>query len=213
MDGVMGMFDLSLKEFIDRLSSGSPTPGGGSVSALAGALSAALFSMVSRLTLGREKYRDVWQDMERLRDGADDLAMQLLGWVEKDSEAYDQVITAYKLPKKDTCQKTKREKAIDQALKNAALVPMETLNTLDRLAGLIDEILEKANPNCITDIGVAAQLIQAGATGAAYNIRINLSGISDKGFSGRLETETRELLARISDTVRRSEEILKESLH
>jgi formiminotetrahydrofolate cyclodeaminase len=208
----MSLFDLSLKEFINRLSSDSPTPGGGSVAALAGALSGALCSMASRLTLSREKYRDVWQDMERLCDGADDLALQLLELVEKDTEAYNQVMAAYKLPKKDKCQKAERAQAIDQAIKNAALIPMETLKTLDKLAELIDEILEKGNPNCITDVGVAAQLIQAGAAGAAYNVRINLSGISDKGFSTRLETKTYALLARITDAVRKYDERVEESL-
>jgi len=208
----MSLVNLTIKAFIDQVAGDSPAPGGGSVAALAGGLSAALCLMVTRLTLGREKYRDVWEDMAHVSDAVDTLARRLLELVDEDTEAYNQVVAAFRLPKGSDELKAARQEAIGAANKGAALVPLDTLRTLSGLVDLVGEALEKGNPNCITDAGVAVQLIRAAATGAAYNIRINVSGISDNEFSTKTITETNALLDHINIVVNRLDSFVERHL-
>jgi formiminotetrahydrofolate cyclodeaminase len=205
----MKLMELRMKDFISTLSADSPAPGGGSVSALAGALSAALCAMVARLTLGKEKYRGAWEEMERLRDEADSLSSRLMDLVEEDSAAYNRVMAAFQIPKE---QQGERENALQSALKGAASAPMETLRVTAELLDLVKSALNQGNPNCLTDAGVAAQLMRAAANGAAYNVRINLAGIKDPDFRSRLSTETSRLLERIEDSVRDTERAFRERL-
>ena len=205
----MKLMESRVKDFISTLSADSPTPGGGSVSALAGALSAALCAMVARLTLGKEKYRGAWEEMERLRDEADSLSSRLMDLVEEDSAAYTKVMAAFRIPKE---QHSAREDAVQSAFKEAASVPMETLRVTAELLDLVKSALNQGNPNCLTDAGVAAQLMRAAANGAAYNVRINLAGIKDPDFRSRLSTETSRLLERIEDSVRDTERAFRERL-
>ena len=197
----MTLVELSLHDFTENLASDRPAPGGGSVAALAGALAAALCAMVSRLTVGKEKYRDAWADMERVRDRADQLVTRLLGLVDQDSQAYNEVLAAFKMPKGDDAQKSARRAAIETAMKQASEIPMETLRTIAQLETLIGEVMDKGNPNCITDAGVAAQLIRTAAFGAAYNARINWSGINDKEFVKNHYDELSSLIKRIETSV------------
>ena len=205
----MKLLELRVKDFISTLAGDSPAPGGGSVSALAGALSAALCAMVARLTLGKEKYRGAWEEMERLRDEADSLSSRLMDLVEEDSAAYTKVMAAFRIPKE---QHSAREDAVQSAFKEAASVPMETLRVTAELLDLVKSALNQGNPNCLTDAGVAAQLMRAAANGAAYNVRINLAGIKDPDFRSRLSTETSRLLERIEDSVRDTERAFRERL-
>ena len=112
----MRLTELSVKDFLAILSGDSPAPGGGSVCALAGALSAALCTMVARLTLGKEKYQGAWKAMERLRDQGDSLTSRLLKLVEEDSAAYNRVVEAFRMPKDNG---NAREDAIQSAFKEA----------------------------------------------------------------------------------------------
>ncbi|MFQ5917302.1 MAG: cyclodeaminase/cyclohydrolase family protein [Candidatus Binatia bacterium] len=208
----MTLVGLPINDFVKRLADGSPTPGGGSVAALAGSLGAALCAMVSRITLAKEKYKDAWEKMERVRDSADQLARRLLELADRDTEAYNQVVAAFRLPKKDGAQEAARSHAIQEATKRAALIPMETLREVARLVDLVGEALDKGNPNCITDAGVAVQLVRAAAMGAAYNVRINLSDVMDKGFTSRLETEVTELVAQITKSADRISEAVERAL-
>jgi formiminotetrahydrofolate cyclodeaminase len=205
----MKLAELSLKEFLATLSGDSPAPGGGSVSALAGALSAALCAMVARLTLGKEKYREAWKEMERLRDAADSLSSRLLELVEEDSAAYNRVVAAFRIPKEET---RAREEALESATRDAAAVPMETLRAAAGLVDLVETALDQGNPNCLTDAGVSVQLFRAAAYGAAYNVRINLPGIKDQDFRSRLASETTELLARIDRSLKEMESVVMDRL-
>lgn len=208
----MTLIELPLTEFVNKLGDNSPTPGGGSVAALAGCLGAALCAVVARLTLGKEKYRGAREDMERVCDASDKLARRLLVLVDKDTEAYNQVMDAFKLPKKNEDQKATRRQAIQSAVKQTALVPMETLQTMADLVELVGEALDKGNPNCITDAGAAAQLTRAAAMGAAYNVQINLLDISNNDFSARLEKDMNELVSHIMEAVDRLEKIIEQNL-
>ncbi len=199
----MTLIDLTIKDFIQQLAEDSPTPGGGSVAAMAGGLATALCAMVARLTIGRNKYREAWENMEQIRDSADSLAGRFLELVDLDTEAYNHVVTAFKLPKDTQDQAVARRKAIQEAYKKAALVPLETLRHLSVLLDLTDSVLEKGNPNCITDAGVAAQLIRAASLGAAYNVQINLLSIEEQDFLNKVENELNELVSHIAESVDR----------
>lgn len=209
----MSLVDLTLNEFVKQLGSDSPAPGGGSVAALAGSLSAALCAMVARLTVGKKKYQDAWKDMEKVRDEAEELSRRLLELVDRDTEAYNQVMMAFRLPKDDDEQKSLRTKAIEAANKQAAAVPLETLRTVAELGAFVDQALEKGNPNCVTDAGVAAQMIRTGAMGAAYNVKINFAGIKDLEFTDRLEKETNDLLDRVFTSVEALEQKVELALN
>jgi formiminotetrahydrofolate cyclodeaminase len=205
----MKLTELSLKQFLVTLSGDSPAPGGGSASALAGALSAALCAMVARLTLGKEKYRQAWKEVERLRDAADSLSSRLLELVEQDSAAYNRVVAAFRIPKEAA---SAREEAIQSAFKEAASVPMETLRAAAELVDLVKTALARGNPNSLTDAGVSLQLVRAAANGAAYNVRINLPGIKDQDFKAKLASETSELLARVECSLKEMERVVMDRL-
>jgi len=208
----MKLVELLTREFVEKVASEAPAPGGGSVSALAGALAAALCAMVARLTLGKEKYRDTWQEMEQVRDSADALMRRLLELVDEDTAAYNQVLNAFKLPRDNEAQKSARQAAIQSATKKATAVPMETLRSVTELLSMAEATVEKGNPNCLSDAGVAAHLIRAAASGAAYNVRINLSALDDQGLSTEIKLETAELLSRVMSAVAKLQETLNKRL-
>jgi len=208
----MKLVELLTQEFVEKVASEAPAPGGGSVSALAGALAAALCAMVARLTLGKEKYRDTWQEMEKVRDSADALMRRLLELVDEDTAAYNQVLNALKLPRDTEARRTARQAAIRSATQKATAVPMETLRNVTGLLALAEAAVEKGNPNCLSDAGVAAHLIRAAASGAAYNVRINLSALDDQALSTHMKLETAELLSRVMSTVAKLQETLNKRL-
>ena len=208
----MKLVELLTQEFVEKVASEAPAPGGGSVSALAGALAAALCAMVARLTLGKEKYRDTWQEMEQVRDSADALMRRLLELVDEDTAAYNQVLSALKLPRDTEAQRSARQAAIRSAAQKATAVPMDTLRNVTGLLDLAEAAVEKGNPNCLSDAGVAAHLIRAAASGAAYNVRINLSGLDDQAIATQMKLETTELLSRVMSAVAKLQETLNKRL-
>ena len=208
----MRLTSLPVKEYVQRVANGSPTPGGGSVCALAGSLSAALCLMVAHHTLGREKYRNVWAEMQELSRSAGDLVSRSLELAERDAEAYDGVVSAFSLVQENETQKEARRESIEAAMKQAALVPTETLRAIAKLLSPVEEAIEKGNPNCLCDAAVAVQLIRAAAIGAAYNVRVNLSKIADKDFSSRVQSEMASLKNNILQAVGRLEARIEQLL-
>jgi formiminotetrahydrofolate cyclodeaminase len=188
---------LSVRDFIKELGSDSPTPGGGSVAALCGALGAALSAMVSKLTVGREKFNQTQESMEEVKKTADELVARFLELVQEDTDAYQKVMAAFELPKETEEHKASRQAAIEEAMKRAATVPLETLRASERLMGIAREAIRGGNPNAITDAGAAVQLANATAVVASYNVRINLSRIRDKAFVAACEKEVDETFKRL----------------
>jgi len=182
------------------------------VAALGAALCASLCAMVARLTVGRQKYQDSWKSMEKLRDAADELSALFLRLVDEDSDAYGLVTAALKLPRENDAQKESRREAVESATRHAAAVPMEILENLSRVPSLVREALLRGNPNCLTDAGVAVQMMRAAAAGAAYNVRINLSGIKDRELIETLSVRTGELLAQIRSEAAVMENMVEEKL-
>jgi glutamate formiminotransferase/formiminotetrahydrofolate cyclodeaminase len=197
----MKLADLAVSEFVRELASVSPAPGGGSVAALCGGLSAALCTMVARLTLGKEKYRAVWEAMERLMQQAEPLAERFVVLMDADTDAYNQVVAAMRLPRDTAEEKAVRKTAIELANRKAAEVPLETLKNTLKLADNVKEAVEKGNVSCITDAGTAAQLVRTAAYAAAYNVRINLAGIADPVFAANCRAEVNRILTRINASI------------
>ncbi|HAL56471.1 MAG TPA: methenyltetrahydrofolate cyclohydrolase [Bacteroidetes bacterium] len=169
-----------MNEFLDELASSSPAPGGGSVSALAGAIGAALTSMVCRLTIGKKKYADVRQEMESVLQQSEELRMELSQLIDEDSIAFNNVMAAFGLPKETEGQQEARSAAIQEATKRATLVPLDVMRLSERALGLVRIVAERGNKNSITDAGVAALMLHAACEGAALNVRINLASLKDE---------------------------------
>lgn len=197
----MKLAELTVSEFAKELASVSPAPGGGSVAALCAGFSAALCAMVARLTHGKEKYRADWEAMENLMQQADPLAGRFIELMEADTDAYNQVVAAMRLSKETAEEKAVRKTAIEQATRKAAEIPLETLINTLKLAEYVSEAVEKGNANCITDAGTAAQLVRTAAYAAAYNVRINLAGISDPVFVENCRTEVSLILSTIDASI------------
>ena len=181
--------------FYEEVASVSPAPGGGSVAASAGALSAALAAMVSRLTITKKKYAEVKDEMTRVRDQADRLRADLTGLIDTDKEAFTAVMDAFKLPKGSDEQAAIREKTVQAATQRAASVPLEVMQKSLEVLNLALTVAQKGNENSITDAGVAGLMGLAAVTGARYNVRINLTSLTDKAFVERLRTESDSLYA------------------
>lgn len=193
----MRLDQLSVRNFIQELGSGSATPGGGSAAALSGAMGAALSGMVARFTEGRERFRDAWEHMEGVKRRADELARRFLELVQHDADAYQEVLAALGLPKETAEQKALRQEALQKAMRKAAAVPMETLRLSERLIRMAKDAVERGNPGTITDAGAAVHLAHAAAAVAAYNVRINLSALKDDAFVEGCKREVEEILGRV----------------
>ena len=192
----MKLDQLSVREFITELSSGNPTPGGGSVAALCGALGAALSAMVASLTVEREKYEQTWKSMEEVKKEAANLSARFLELMQEDSDTYQKVMEAFELPRETDDQQASRQAAIEEAMKKAATVPLETLRASERLIRAARKAVQGGNPNAITDAGAAVQLANATAVVASYNVQINISRIKDQAFVAKCEKEVTEILKR-----------------
>lgn len=186
----MNLRDLSVKAFDSEVASASPAPGGGSVAALCGALGASLCQMAAGLTLGKKKYEAAFSIMQDIRQQSMCARETLLSLVDEDTQAYNQVIAAFRLPKSRPDEMEYRRKAIQEALKQAALTPFHTLEAASSIIGLVELTMEKANPACITDVGVAAELAAAAVNGALYNVCINLKSIDDQIFAKDLRKKS-----------------------
>jgi glutamate formiminotransferase/formiminotetrahydrofolate cyclodeaminase len=177
------------ESFYDEVASSSPAPGGGSVAASAGALSAALAAMVSRLTVGKKQYVAVKDELSQVRDQADALRAELTQLIDTDKEAFNKVMAAFKLPKGTDEDAAARTQAIEEANKGAAAVPLTVMKKSLEALRLAQVVAEKGNENSITDAGVAGLMGLAGIEGAAYNVRINLRSLADQEFAARMRTE------------------------
>jgi formiminotetrahydrofolate cyclodeaminase len=191
----MGYLEDPLKTYSDALASGAPTPGGGSAAALVGALGSALNSMVANFTVGREKFASVEEDVQRLLQESERLRSELEALTQADTEAYGQVAAAQKMPRDTDEQKAARRGAMQEALKAAAGVPRDAVRACHRVLEVSAELVDKGNPNLITDVGVAAKFAVAAMECAALNVEINLAYIKDEAYNAVCRDEMTPLLA------------------
>ena len=177
--GKKGLRDLTLTGFCDELSSESPAPGGGSVAALCGSLGAGLAAMVGNLTVGRKGQADVWAEMNDVAVAAQEHKDWLMRAVDADTDAFNAVLSARRLPKGTPEEATARDEAIRQANRGATMVPLEVLERTLPVLDLLAAVVAKGNPNSLSDGGVGALACLTCAEGAWYNVLINVAGLTD----------------------------------
>ena len=171
------LVDLTIKGFLAETAGSAPVPGGGSISALNGAIATALTEMVANLTIGKKKYADVEGQMRTIATEATIIRERLIRDIDRDSEAYDRVFAAFKLPKETEEEKAERSRMIQDATKQAAMVPMEVAEEIASVMETIIYVAHKGNRNAVTDTCVL---------GALLNVRINLTSIKDGAFVKRM---------------------------
>ncbi|MDO4561579.1 MAG: cyclodeaminase/cyclohydrolase family protein [bacterium] len=190
--------EMTVGAFIDELASNSPAPGGGSVAALCGALASGLTSMVGNLTVGKEKYKDNWETMEKVFKESEALRAEFVKLMNDDTDSFNVFMAAMKMPKETDEQKAVRKAAMAEASKTATDVPLRTLEACAGAAKLACEAASFGNPNAASDAGSAALLADAAGKAASYNVRINLPGVKDEVFAAECRARMAKALEEIA---------------
>jgi len=182
----------TVADFVDVLSTDVPAPGGGSVAALLGSLAAALGSMVSNLTVGNKSYQEFWPELTSAAEKFQELKKSLIKAIDKDTDAFNALMNAFRLPKKTEEQIAEREKAIEEATKGAVSVPFSVAEESLQIIKQLNEKLNQVNKNAISDLGVGLLCAEAAVQGAALNVMINLKDITDDSYKqdvfGKIES-------------------------
>ncbi len=195
-----------LKKYLDEAAAKLPAPGGGSVSALCGALGAAMAGMVANFTVGKEKYKDVEDEVNRILSQSEELRKELAKLTDADVEAYGKVSTAYRMSKAGDEEKARRSRAIQDACKEALEVPLKTAECCHEILKLSRRLVDIGNVNLISDVGIAVILAEAALQGAVLNVEINLVSLKDGNFV-KEKREVLESLLRESPLIK--DEVLK----
>ncbi|MEW5842041.1 MAG: cyclodeaminase/cyclohydrolase family protein [Bacteroidota bacterium] len=177
----------TLQEYLTELSSNSPTPGGGNVAALCGALSASLGTMVGNLTIGKKKYANVENEMISVKQKLESYQKTFVELGAKDNAAFEKVMEAFKLPKETDAEKESRSKKIEEATIGAADIPAQVMKTCADILPLLKIIIDKGNRNSLSDAGVAASLIGTAAKSAYLNVIINCSSLSNQTIAQEIK--------------------------
>ncbi|MEG1528275.1 MAG: cyclodeaminase/cyclohydrolase family protein [Clostridia bacterium] len=185
--------DLNIKDFIAQTASNSPVPGGGSVSALCASLGGALAQMVTALTIGKKKYEQSWQEMEKIGQEMQQAEQEFLQDIDLDSQAFDKVMFALKLPKVTPEEQAFRAGEIEQATKYATEVPLSVARRIVKLFPSCKFVASQGNRNAISDIAVATMLLRTSTLGALYNVKINLAGLPESQYKSEIEEEVKRL--------------------
>jgi formiminotetrahydrofolate cyclodeaminase len=195
------LINLPVTEFLRETMSDAPAPGGGSVSALAGSLAAALAVMVANLTTGGDGNEGLV--LRRIRGKGGELLAALQKQVDEDTAAFNAVMSAFKLPKTTAEEKAARSGAIQDAMRSAASLPMTVAESCLEAMGLAHDALRYGNPNAASDAAVAGRMAYAGMWGAVYNVRINIASVKDMGFKAAMQK-------RVSAVIDQGERLLAE---
>lgn len=198
----MKLIDLKVKEYLDILLSDAPAPGGGSVSALAGAQAAALMGMVCDLTTSKAKYEEFHDICKVAKVKADLLYRGFAEGVDKDTEAYNLVANAFKMPKETDEEKVARRKAIDDGTLEATKVPFSVMKMAAEGLELAQQLAGNTNPNTASDLGVAVLNLMTCMKGAWLNVKINLPGVKDEALAVEYKEKGEQM-------VKKGEEIAK----
>jgi glutamate formiminotransferase/formiminotetrahydrofolate cyclodeaminase len=191
--GTEDLVAMRVNDFVDEVSRESPAPGGGSIAALAGALGAALASMVSNLSIGKRGSEDVEGDLKPVADKVQEIKDYLVRAVDEDTNAFNAYMAARRLPEKNEEEKKVKKKALQDGLKEAVAVPLNTAKRSSEVIDLAGTAVEKGNINSVTDAGVGAHIAYTGVKGGIFNVLINLKEIEDKKFVEQMIKTCREL--------------------
>lgn len=206
------LMEMRCSSFISELSSESPAPGGGSASAFSCAMGAALVAMVARLTLKKKKYSEVKEQVQAIMKRADGLRSEFVKLVDKDTEAFNDVMKALKMPEETPEERETKEKAYTEALKRAVEVPLTTMKIGIEVLELAKSIATIGNKNAISDAGCAGRMACAGVRGAYYNVLANLKEIKDLEFRSKILAECQAILDKMNLMQEIEEIVVKELL-
>ncbi len=206
------LVDYTLLEFAEELSSNSPAPGGGSVAAIAGALSAALTAMVGNLTYGKKKYQNNWDKAEEISEKAQDLKQELLSLACEDTKAFNQLMKSFRMKKETEEQKQKRREAIREATKLATEIPLTVMEKSLTIMELALKIAKIGNLNAISDAGVAGEMALASCRSASLNVKINIPSLKDEKFARDAGIKQDDILKRIESLYIKLTSIVEEKL-
>ena len=190
------LMNLVGKEFVEELSTNSPAPGGGSVSALAGALGAALSSMVAALSHEKKELLDLKPEMDEIGIEAQNLKDRLTFLVDEDTNAFNKVMDANRLSATNDKEQSAKNQAIEIANKYAIEIPLETAKKCFRVIELANTLVEKGNPNSVSDAGVAAEVALAGVSGACMNVLINLTSVEDETYCDDMRNKVEDIMGK-----------------
>lgn len=182
---------MQMEEFMTQLSSKAPVPGGGGASALIGAVSFSLCSMVANLTTGKKKYVEFQPDIDRILEEVPELVNRMVTFIQKDAEVFEPLSRAYGIPKDEP----EREEILENALKKACSVPMDILQELSNAIGIIEELSVKGSRLAISDVGVAASACRSAMEGAIMNVYVNTRLMKDKEYAEKLNAQAKLLLS------------------
>ena len=187
---------MTVAELLAALASPEPTPGGGTGAAIAGAMGTSLLVMVTGLAKSKNNTDDEKAALARARAALEPLSTRLAQLADADAESFKAVMAAYRLPKATDEEKLARTRAIQDALRGATIVPLDTLRAATQAIDHGRAVAEHGNRSAASDAGAAIGLLKAAADGAAANVRINLQGLKDEGFRSATEAETSRLSER-----------------
>ena len=186
------LIDLTITEFLDEAASKSPAPGGGSVSALAGGLGTALVSMVCRLLIGKKINTEINNELESTLKWSERIRAEFAVLTDADTQAFNNVMAAFALPKDTEEETVRRTEVIQLTMQEATLIPLRLMELCAEAISLTAIVAEKGNQNYISDTGVAALMIRAACEGAAMNVKINVSSLTEKEFMKDVKTRCKE---------------------
>jgi len=199
------LIDMNLEDFMNETASESPAPGGGSISAYMGSLGIALGTMVANLSSHKHGWDDSWEEFSQWAEKGKKIQDELLRLVDEDTIAFNKIMDAFRKPKKSEKEKQERKKAIQEATKNAIMVPFKVMETAFRAFEVLKAMAETGNPNSVSDAGVGALAIRSCVMGAFLNVKINASGLDDKQFVNSILKKGKEIEDK---TNRKEKEIL-----
>jgi methenyltetrahydrofolate cyclohydrolase len=180
---MMDVRSQTIGDFLDDLASGKATPGGGAGAAVAGAMGAALLSMVANLTIGKKKYVGVEEELKGILNRTEEIRAEMTNLAQLDAHVFERVMGAYKMPKESDTQASAREAAIQNTLMDATQVPLKVAAWAAELFEYAPTLAEKGNPNAVSDVGVGLLLADAAMKGALLNVDINLGLIQNEAFT------------------------------
>ena len=212
----MKLVQMTVENFIKEVDSSSPAPGGGSVSALASSLGVSLARMVGHLTFGKKKYNELSDEIRanftQNFNTLEKINHELIELIDKDTENFNLVMAAFKMPKETSDEISKRNEAIQRATILATDTPLKMAELSLKTLELLDDFVQYGNKNAISDVGVAALLATAGAKGAIYNVKINIPGIENEMVVKEVKNQCENILANVKKISSEIEEKLEKIL-
>ncbi len=194
--------ELKITEFVNEVDSKSPAPGGGSVSALASSLGVALTRMVGHLSVGKKKFKaldeNIQSEFKEIIESFESIKNELVMLIDKDTDAFNLIMAAFKLPKETDEEKSLRSQKIEEGTLEAIKVPFEVARLSLEAMKNLDYILKYGNKNTLSDLGVSCLLLKAGLEGAILNVKINLPGISDQELKDQYTHQAADMLREAS---------------